>query len=79
MPPHPKEPLPKEERRYVVAYNTTADNREVVVVFDKVNQKVTYKVNAPSRHAPNAYPYIEKYFGKGNCIALGKRDLRIFE
>jgi hypothetical protein len=80
VPQRPEKELPpREERRYVVAYNTTTDNREVIVVFDKLNQKITYKVNAPTRHAPNGYPYIEKYYGKANCVALGKKDLRIFE
>ena len=73
----PKKEIPVEERRYVVAWNATGENREMVIVYDKLNQKITYKVSTPSRF--KAYPYIMKYYGKENCNAIGKQDLRRFE
>jgi hypothetical protein len=71
-----KEPIPFNRRRFVVAWAIT-DTKETVIVYDKVHGKIVYKVTCKCRK--KAYPYIEKYYEKGNCIFVGSQDLRKFE
>jgi len=39
--------------------------REIVVVFDKINQKVVYKGSSKSRK--DHYAHIQKFYGKAEC------------
>lgn len=69
--------LLQSEKRYVVAWNKAPNDREVVIVYDKFSGKVVYKVNTVDHLT--AYPYIQEYYGKQNCVAPKQVDLRIYE
>ena len=75
LPKEAEEKLELQSRRYVVGWEickTNAD-RTIVFVFDKLSQRIVYKVNTKERKG--TYPYIQKQYGMNNCVP--PRELRL--
>lgn len=59
--------LTDQEKRYVVGWDVLEGNRERVFLWDKLSKRIVYCRNGKSRK--DAYPYIQKHYGKENCVA----------
>ena len=62
---NPQIPNPNLDKRYVVGWEPRND-RTLVFVYDKLSHKIVYSVNTSERK--KAYPYIQTYYGKDNCV-----------
>lgn len=67
----------KTDKRYRVAWYITTDNREITVVFDKLQQRVVYKGNSKSHK--DHYEHIQHFYGKNNCDAPNQVNPQFYE
>ena len=65
---------PHLNRRYVVGYEPTLNNREIVFVYDKFVSRIIYKANTTDRK--RVYPYIKEYYGVDNCVPPELRSVK---
>lgn len=63
----PPDPIEITEFRYCVRWykSTKKANKEVVLVYDKMVQKVVYRGMSTSHR--DHYNHICRFYGKGNC------------
>lgn len=76
---HQQEVLELQSRRYVVGWEPSKDNadRVIVFVFDKLSQRIIYKVNTTDRKG--TYPYIQSFYGEKNCVPPKQLRVDMYE
>lgn len=68
---------PHNERRYMVGWEPIQDSRTIVMVFDRFMQKIVYKANVSDRKL--AYPKIQSFYGKEECVPPKQVIIRTYE
>ena len=69
--------IPNSERRYIVGWEKTPEDRYRVFVYDKVNNRVVYIANCKERK--KAYPYIAEHYGEDSCVPPKELVMKEFE
>jgi hypothetical protein len=73
---HLNEVIPHTDRRYMVGWEPRED-REIVIVYDRFVQKIVYKANVSDRKL--AYPKIQDFYGRNDCVPPKQVQIRTYE
>lgn len=69
--------IPNSERRYIIGWEKTPEDRFRVFVYDKRTSRIVYVANAKDRK--KAYPYIADYYGEDNCVKPQEMNMKELE